>query len=137
MIFTSNGEYLVSGGDGIQVWRVEDAKQIATMKARNVLCLAVSNDGRWIAAGAGRLLAMSLYGTQRHTSKYHTQGRFLGHLCSRFLARFDSTRDGLEQLQSRCLGCHTSQTNTDTPPRRYGESGEILAARWSVRDSRL
>ena len=67
---------------------------------------------------------MSLCGTQRHTSKYHTQGRFLGHLCSRFLARFDSTRDGLEQLQSRCLGCHTSQTNTDTPPRRYGESGE-------------
>ena len=36
---------------GVQVWRVEDAKQIATMKARNVLCLAVSNDDRWIAAG--------------------------------------------------------------------------------------
>ena len=55
MAFTANDEYLLSGGDGnIQVWRAEDAKKIATMGVTgrdDVLCLAVSKDGRWIAAG--------------------------------------------------------------------------------------
>ena len=50
--FTANGEYLVSGdGDKVRVWRVEDGKQMATMAAKRVSCLAVSKDGRWIAAG--------------------------------------------------------------------------------------
>ena len=50
--FAANGEYLVSGGsEGTRVWRVEDGKQMATRAARGVLCLAVSKDGRWIAAG--------------------------------------------------------------------------------------
>ncbi|KAF8548919.1 WD40 repeat-like protein, partial [Imleria badia] len=51
--FSANGEYLVSGGDGARVWRVEDVrlKQLATMKAGGVQCLAVSNDGKLIAAG--------------------------------------------------------------------------------------
>ena len=51
--FASNGEYLVSGGrNDVRVWRVEDGKQMATLGARGVLCLAVSKVGRWIAAGA-------------------------------------------------------------------------------------
>jgi WD40 repeat protein len=50
--FAANGEYLVSGGSwGVRVWRVEDGKQMATMEASFVRCLAVSKDGRWIAAG--------------------------------------------------------------------------------------
>ena len=53
--FSANGEHLLSGGDGnVQVWRVEDAKKIATMEVTqgdDVRCLAVSKDGRWIAAG--------------------------------------------------------------------------------------
>ena len=53
--FSANGEHLLSGGDGnVQVWRVKDAKKIATMEVTrgdDVLCLAVSKDGRWIAAG--------------------------------------------------------------------------------------
>ena len=36
------------------MWRVEDGKQMATLEASDVLCLAVSNDGRWIAAGTDR-----------------------------------------------------------------------------------
>ena len=53
MTFSANGEYLLSGGEGVRVWRVEDGKRMATMEteAREVLCLAVSKDGRWIAAG--------------------------------------------------------------------------------------
>ena len=50
--FTANGEYLVGGGEGLGVWRVKDGRQIATMAAREtVKCLAVSKDGRLIAAG--------------------------------------------------------------------------------------
>jgi WD40 repeat protein len=50
--FTANGEYLVGGGEGLGVWRVIDGRQIATMAAgETVSCLAVSKDGRWIAAG--------------------------------------------------------------------------------------
>ena len=50
--FSANGKYLLSGGDkGVQVWGMEDGKQMATMEAKKVLCLAVSKDGRWIAAG--------------------------------------------------------------------------------------
>ena len=51
MTFTANGEYIVGGGDGLGVWRVEDGKQIATMAAWGVWCIAASQDGRWVAAG--------------------------------------------------------------------------------------
>ena len=46
--FTANGEYIVGGGQGdeVGVWRVEDGKQMATMAASLVYCLAVSKDGR-------------------------------------------------------------------------------------------
>jgi WD40 repeat protein len=50
--FATNGKYLVSGGAGrVRVWGVEDGKQTATVEAMGVRCLAVSNDGRWIASG--------------------------------------------------------------------------------------
>ena len=51
MTFSANGEYLLSGGGGVRVWRVEDGTQVARMEAKDVRCLAVSKDGRWIAAG--------------------------------------------------------------------------------------
>ena len=50
--FTANGDYVVGGGaKGLGVWRVEDGKPMAAMAARDVRCLGVSQDGRWIAAG--------------------------------------------------------------------------------------
>ena len=50
--FAANGDYIVGGGQhGLGVWRVKDGKEMATMEARNVQCLAVSKDGRRIAAG--------------------------------------------------------------------------------------
>ena len=52
MTFSADGKHLLSGGDdGVQVWQVEDGKQVATPEAKAVLCLAVSKNGRWIAAG--------------------------------------------------------------------------------------
>jgi WD40 repeat protein len=50
--FSANSEYLLSGDEeGVGVWRVEDGRQIATMAVQHVERLAVSRDGRWIAAG--------------------------------------------------------------------------------------
>jgi len=42
---------LSGGDDGVQVWRVKDGKKMARMKTKTACCLAVSKDGRWIAAG--------------------------------------------------------------------------------------
>lgn len=51
--FSMNSKYLVSGDfTGVRVWRMEDGKQMATMATPAIVqCLAVSKDGRWIAAG--------------------------------------------------------------------------------------
>ena len=52
MTFSADGKYILSGGDrGVEVWRVEDSKQVATMEKVIVQCLAVSSDGKWTAAG--------------------------------------------------------------------------------------
>ena len=54
MRFSANGDYLVSGGNGgVRVWRVEDGQRMATIPtgSSTVYPLAVSNDGRSIAAG--------------------------------------------------------------------------------------
>ena len=50
--YAANGKYLLSGGsEKVQVWRVQDGKQVATMTAGIVRCVAMSKDSRWIAAG--------------------------------------------------------------------------------------
>ena len=50
--FTADGEYIVGGGDGqVGVWRVRDGRKTGTMDAQGVWCLAVAQDGRWIAGG--------------------------------------------------------------------------------------
>ena len=53
MTFSANGEYLLTGDNkGIRGWQVEGGgKQMATMSAIGVRCLAVSANGNWIAAG--------------------------------------------------------------------------------------
>ena len=56
LTFTANGEYLVSGHEEeVQVWRVEDGKQMTRMETRHCVCsLAASKNGKWIAAGTER-----------------------------------------------------------------------------------
>ena len=51
--FSANGEYLLNGGEdkNIEVWRVQDGRRVATIEAKNVICFAVSKDGKWIAGG--------------------------------------------------------------------------------------
>ena len=52
MTFSANGEHLLSGGlsqnvCNVQVWRVQDGRRVATIKAKSVVCLAVNL--KWIA----------------------------------------------------------------------------------------
>ena len=69
--FAANGEYLVSGGkEGVRVWRVEDGKQMATMEAKGVLCLAVSKDGRWITAGTEKYGDVIVWDANIHTKVF-------------------------------------------------------------------
>ena len=53
MTFSANGEHLLSGGldQNIQVWQVQDGQRVATIGAKDLLCLAVSKNGKWIAGG--------------------------------------------------------------------------------------
>ena len=51
--FSSDGKYLVSGGDEmVRLWRVEDGEQVGSMNAGAVSSIAVSKDGRRIASGS-------------------------------------------------------------------------------------
>ena len=48
-MFSANGEYLFNGHyEGVQVWRVEDGEEMASLEAENVWYLAVSKDDNWI-----------------------------------------------------------------------------------------
>ena len=50
--FSTNGKYLVGCSSvGVGAWQVEDSKQMARMETGSSCHLAVSKDGRWIAAG--------------------------------------------------------------------------------------
>ena len=52
--FSANGEYLLSGNDCVvRMWRVESRQKVASMYMNRgkASCLAVSDDGKWIAAG--------------------------------------------------------------------------------------
>ena len=54
--FSANSEHVLSGGlnQNIGVWQVQDGQQVAAIDAQNVLCLAVSQEGKWISAGTGK-----------------------------------------------------------------------------------
>ncbi|KAF8555785.1 hypothetical protein OG21DRAFT_1460469 [Imleria badia] len=52
MTFAANGKYLVTRSSRqVQVWRVQDGKEMATMNVIGIQRLAVSMDGRCIATG--------------------------------------------------------------------------------------
>ena len=129
--FTANGEYIVGGGDGLRVWRL-DGKQMATMAARDVNCLAVAKDGRWIAAGTrfGYVFVWDAKTFERVFSHWEDLSDVTGVDFS-----LDSARRSIEEPDSYRLGRCSSQKCTHTPPQESGDSSEILAARSSNRDS--
>ncbi|KAF8546305.1 hypothetical protein OG21DRAFT_1176634 [Imleria badia] len=57
--FAANGGYLLSGDDeAVRVWRVSDGEEVGTLAACDVRSIAVSKDGKRIAAGTelGRVI---------------------------------------------------------------------------------
>ncbi|KAF8552626.1 WD40 repeat-like protein [Imleria badia] len=67
--FTANSEYLVTGDDQrVRVWRTKNGQQIGTMPSPSVVCLAVSKDGQWIAAGSSREL--SAWNAETHKQSF-------------------------------------------------------------------
>ena len=132
--FAADGKYLINGGWGdVRVWRVEDGKQMSTLEAEYVWCLAVSKDGRWITAGTskGEVIvwdAKTFKNFSSHRDDIHKHQR------SRFLARLDSTRLCVEQ-HSLHLGPCNSPTNTNTRTRVLDEGSQVFATRRSDRDS--
>ena len=53
MTFSAHGEHLLSSGlnQNIQVWRVQDGQRVAAIETKNVLCVAASKNGKWVAGG--------------------------------------------------------------------------------------
>ena len=54
--YSANGKYLLSGNEeGVQMWRAKDkdtdTRRIAELAAKSVKCLAISKDGKRVAAG--------------------------------------------------------------------------------------
>ena len=60
VMFSANGEHLLSGGkdENIEVWRVQDGQRVATIEAKDVRCLAVSENGKWIAGGLSGVVSV-------------------------------------------------------------------------------
>ena len=77
--FTANGEHLVvSNNDGVRVWRVKDATQVATINLPYIWELAVSKDDRWIAVGTEN--GLFLLDAKTYEKVYAQRGH--GVLCS-------------------------------------------------------
>ena len=68
MTFSANGEYLLSSGlsQNVRVWRVQDGQRVATIKANDVYCLAVSKNGKWIAGGMWDAPEVSVWDAKMH-----------------------------------------------------------------------
>ena len=75
LTFIANREYLVTDDvKGVGVWRVEDGTQVARMETGiDVLSLAASKNGKWIAAGAHKGLLVCNAETYEEVLK-HEEG---------------------------------------------------------------
>ena len=78
MKFSANGEYIVSGAyEGVRVIRVDDGKQSATLEADYANSLAVSNNGRWVAAGTSTEVIVWDINTHEKVFVYEERGHVL------------------------------------------------------------
>ena len=139
LTFSANGEYLFSGSTrGVQMWRVEDGKQMARMHTTSktewdcdVISLAVSKDGKWTAAGTDD---RRMFVWEANTcEEVHSQdwGRFY---CVDFSP--DSTR--------LVYGSHevfvwdiATRKQVQTLLHHHGYGGYIVAAKYSPQGDRI
>ena len=130
--FAANGEHIVGGGTNreVGVWRVEDGKQMATMAAQDVNCLALSKDGRWIAAGTDSEVIM----WDAKTFK-----RVLSHAEDRTILGVDFSPDSPARLVSASRG--GTATIWDVATRKKVQTLDhdrgVIAAKYSPQGDRI
>ena len=79
LTFTANGKYLVTGCWDVQVLQVKDGKQVARMETHcDVLSVAASKNGKWIAAGTSEGMVVWNAQTYEQVLKYNKGGRLWG-----------------------------------------------------------
>ena len=131
MAFAANGEYIVGGGDdAVGVWRVEDGKQIATMAARDVRSLAVSKDGRWIAAGTRIEVIMWDAATFEQVFS-HNEGNYLVHGVD--FSPADSTRLVTASYHTATVFDIATRKKVQT----FDYEGYLIAAKYSPQGDRI
>ena len=118
--FTADGpEHIVGGGDGqfkVGVWRMTDGKEMGTiMDARDVLCPAVAQDGRWITGGTFN--SHAFVWDAKMFEKVLTHWVDLDDILAVDFSP-DSTPRGIVEPHHRCLGCCSLRTSARTSPRQ-------------------
>ena len=116
------------------MWRVEDGKQVATMDARDVQCFAVSQDGRWIAAGTGHgdIIVWDAE-TREQGFKYDDDHH---HTVRSLHFSPDSTRL-LSASSSATVSIWDVATHERVQTLRHDESAWMIAAKYSPQGDRI
>ncbi|KAF8119381.1 hypothetical protein EV363DRAFT_1385187 [Boletus edulis] len=131
-IFSENGEHIFgSYKNGIQVWRGEDlSKEIATLKANKVTCLAVSKNNGWIAAGTGEGDVLMW------DAKTHEQV-FMQHEYSYAIAAVDFSPDSTRLVSSTKRTATVWDITTSKRLQTLDHEAELGAAKYSPEGDRI
>ncbi|KAF8129771.1 hypothetical protein EV363DRAFT_1336453 [Boletus edulis] len=122
--FSANGEFIVSGDNReVRVWRTDDGKEMATMSTGTVNCLAVSKDGKWIAAGTylGNELLLWNATTFKQVLKHKDRNYISAVDFSPDSTRLVSASDNTATIRIQTL-CH---------------QGDVFAAKYSPQGDRI
>ena len=131
LTFSVNGKYIVGlESKGVGVWQVEDGKRIARLEAESADSLAVSKDGRWIAAGTykGEVLVWDAK-TYDKVFSQREDGRM-------FVVNFspDSTRLVSAMIRGDAIVWDIA---SGKEVQRLHHKGEMRAVRYSPRGDRI
>jgi len=128
--FSPNGEYIFSSSrDGVRVQRVEDGKQMATMKAEQVVCLAVSNDRRWIAAGT--------FWGDMHVWDANTYKQVFSHNEDSSINAVDFSPDSTRLVTSKNGAAAVWDVATRKQVQTLGGGCSVFAAKYSPKGDRI
>ncbi len=134
--FSSDGQTLASGSDGIKLWDVASGRELQTLKQNNVFSVAFSPDGKILASGSvgsyddiklwdvasGYLLRTLTGHTKRiHSVAFSPDGKLLASVSWDLTVRLWDTGSGKEL---RILTGHTGWLNSAA----FSPDGSILAS---------
>ncbi|KAG6371327.1 WD40-repeat-containing domain protein [Boletus reticuloceps] len=130
--FSPHGEYIVSGDNhGVRVWRVDDGEEIATMSAgRTINCLAVSRNGKWIAAGTQSDKKLLLWNATTHE-------RVLKHKHNSFLNAVDFSPDSTRLVSASGNTATIWDISNRQPIQTLDHQSWVFAAKYSPKGDRI